>query len=232
MRKISLFLIGLLSIAVIGVATTAAARAQAKAQRPDLSGNWILNGGKTTFGEWHLTDDGERRFKAYDFKKDDPALKCIGTSWTRVWLNPNVVVRITQGDDFVRLQYEWMDIDRRIPIVDPTAPNPKRSNIAGMPGLGYSAAWYDGNALVIDTTNIEPGYVSTMQEWAGLPQSRMMRTVERFTRAGDLLTIQITHVDPANYRDPLVVTITYPRTRFELMNYGCNPDDASVTEPR
>jgi len=49
--------------------------AGAQAQRPDLSGNWILNGGKTTFGEWHLTEEGERRFKAYDFKKDDPSLK-------------------------------------------------------------------------------------------------------------------------------------------------------------
>jgi hypothetical protein len=222
MRKISVFLIGLLYCATA-----------AHAQRPDLSGNWILNGGTTTFAEWHLTADGERRFKAYDFKKDDPALKCIGTSWTRVWLNPNVVVRITQGDDFVRLQYEWMDIDRRIPIVDPTASNAKRANITGMPGLGYSAAWYDGNTLVIDTNNIEPGYVSTMQEWAGLPQSRMMRTIERISLANaNLLDIQITHVDPANYRDPLVVNITYPRTTFELMNYGCNPEDASVVEPR
>ena len=104
-----------------------------------------------------------------------------------------------------------MDIDRRVPIVDPTTLHPKRSNIPGMPGLGYSAAWYDGNALVVETSDIEPGYVSTMQEWAGLPQSRMMRTIERFTRTGDLLTIQITHVDPAMYRDPLIVTITVPQ---------------------
>ena len=123
--------------------------AAAHAQRPDLSGNWILNGGKTTFGEWHLTADGERRFKAYDFKKDDPALKCIGTSWTRVWLNPNVLVKITQNANDVRLQYEWMDIDRRIPLVDPTAPRPKRSSpIPNMPGLGTSVAWYEGDALV------------------------------------------------------------------------------------
>lgn len=201
-------------------------------QRPDLSGNWILNGGKTTFGEWHLTDEGERRFKAYDFKTDDPSLKCIGSSWTRVWLNPNVLVRITQTADSVRLQYEWMDIDRRIPLVDPIAARPKRSTpIPTMPALGTSVAWYDGDALVIETRDVGPGYVSTMEEWAGLPQSRMMRTIERLSRAGDLLTIQITHVDPANYRDPLIVTITYPRTKFELMHYGCDPKDAQITEP-
>src|SRR4051812_29640168 len=110
MRKIPLFLLGLL---ITALPASAQANGVARAQRPDLSGNWIANGGKTVYGEWHLTAEGERRFKAYDFKKDDPALKCIGTSWTRVWLNPNVVVRVTQGGDFVRLQYEWMDIDRR-----------------------------------------------------------------------------------------------------------------------
>jgi hypothetical protein len=179
-----------------------------------------------------LTDEGERRFKGYDFKKDDPALKCIGSSWTRVWLNPNVLVKITQLTDSVRLQYEWMDIDRRIPLVDPTAARAKRSTpVPNMPALGTSIAWYDGDALVIETRDVEPGYVSTMEKWAGLPQSRMMRTIERLSRAGDLLTIQITHVDPANYRDPLIVTITYPRTKFELMHYGCDPKDAQITEP-
>ena len=202
-------------------------------QRPDVSGNWILNGGKTTFGEWHLTGDGERRFKAYDFKKDDPSLKCIGSSWTRVWLNPNVLVKITQNASDVRLQYEWMDIDRRIPIVDPTVLRPKRSTpIPMMPALGTSVAWYDGDALVIETRDVAPGYVSTMEKWAGLPQSRMMRTIERLSLANpNLLNINITHVDPANYRDPLIVNVTYPRSKFELMHYGCDPKDAQITEP-
>lgn len=202
------------------------------AQQPDLSGNWIRNGGTTSFGEWQFTEEGRRRYEAYDFKTDDPALKCIAASWTRVWLNPNVVVRLTQANDHVRLQYEWMDIDRRIPLVDPTAVNPARGHVEGHPALGRFMAWYDGNTLVVETTDVAPGYVSTMEKWAGLPQSRAMRTVERFTRSGDLLTIEITHVDPAMYRKPLVVTITYPRTTFELMEYGCNPEDAAIVAPR
>lgn len=204
----------------------------ALAQQPDLSGNWIRNGGRTTFNEWQLTDEGRRRYEAYDFKTDDPALKCIGASWTRVWLNPNVVMQLTQARDHVRLRYEWMDLDRRIPLVDPTMPNPPRAHIEGHPALGRFMAWYDGNALVIETTDVTPGYVSTMEKWAGLPQSRAMRTIERITRDGDILTIEITHVDPAMYRKPLVVTITYPRTKFELMEYNCNPDDAAVVAPR
>lgn len=200
------------------------------AQAPDLSGNWI-RGGRIVFGEWVFTEEGRRKFESYDFKKDDPAYRCIGASWTRVWLNPNVVVQITQAADHVRLRYEWMDIDRRVPLVDPTAANPKRANIERMPALGHSMAWYDGDTLVIDTTDVAPGYVSTMNEWAGLPHSRRMRTVERLRRSGDVLTIETTHQDPTYYRKPLVVTIEYRSTEFELMEYGCTPEEAAIVSP-
>ena len=206
--------------------------ARVLAQQPDLSGGWIRNGGTVSFGEWDFSEEGQRRFDAYDFRTDDPALGCIAASWTRVWLNPNVLVQITQAEDHVRLRYEWMDIDRRIPLVDPTTESPPRAHVEGHAALGRFMAWYDGDTLVIDTTDVTPGYVSTMQEWAGLPQSRTMRTVERLTRSGDLLTIEITHMDPAMYRKPLVVTITYPRSQFELLGYGCNPEDAAIVAPR
>ena len=203
----------------------------ASAQAPDLSGNWI-RGGRIVFGPRDFTQAGQRKFESYDFKKDDPAYGCIGASWTRVWLNPNVLVRITQTAGQVRLQYEWMDIDRRVAVVDPTAPNPKRSNIPKMPALGRSAAWYDGDTMVIDTVDFAPGYVSTMEEWAGMPQSRRMHTVERLHRSRDVLTIETTHVDPMYYRKPLVVTIEYRKTDWELMEYGCTPEDAAIVAPR
>jgi hypothetical protein len=125
-----------------------------------------------------------------------------------------------------------MDIDRRLPVVDPTAPNPRRTNIPKMPALGHSTAWYDGDALVIDTIDFAPGYVSTMEKWAGMPQSRRMHTVERLRRSGDVLTVETTHVDPTYYRKPLVVRIEYRKSDFELMEYGCTPEDAAVVSPR
>jgi hypothetical protein len=215
-----------LAIAAVPFCATAAS-----AQVPDLSANWI-RGGSITFSEGVFTEEGQRKFDSYDFKKDDPAYGCIGASWTRIWLNPNVLVRITQAQDHVRLQYEWMDIDRRIPLVDPTAANPTRSNIEKMPALGYSAAWYDGDTLVFDTIDFAPGYVTTMEERAGMPQSRRMHTVERLRRSGDVLTIETTHVDPTYYRTPLVTTIQYRRTDWELMEYGCTPEDAAIVSPR
>jgi len=203
----------------------------ASARTPDLSGNWI-RGGRITFTEWKLTDEGQRRHGAYDFKTDDPGYTCLAASWARTWMNPNVVVRITQSANEVRFQHEFMDIERRLRIVNPAQANPPRVSVKGQPALGRSTAWYDGDTLVIDTTDAGPGYVSTMQEWAGLPQSRRMRTVERLRRSGDTLTIEITHDDPFYYRTPLVVTVEYKKTDFELMRYDCSPEEASIVAPR
>ena len=164
--------------------------------------------------------------------KDDPAYGCIGASWTRIWLNPNVVVELRQTKDEIRMRYEWMDITRIIPLVDPLAATIKRNNVKGHPALGYSAAWYDGDTLVIDTIDFAPGYITTMVERAGLPQSRRMHTVERLHRDGKVLTIETTHFDPANYRTPVVSNIKYQQTDWEIMHYGCTPEEAAVVGPR
>ena len=230
--------VAVLRVMVVAVAWPGFAAAQrvpppVPAGQPDLSSvNWIAGGGQTTWNDWVFTEEGKKRFDAYDFKKDDPAYGCIGASWTRVYLNPNVVIQFTQGTDYVRMQYEWMDIDRRIPLVNPLDPNPKRSNQPKHPALGYSAAWYDGDTLVIDTIDFAPGYITTMVERAGMPQSRRMHTVERIHREGDVLTFETTHIDPANYRTPVITTIRYRKTDWELMEYGCTPEEAAVVAPR
>src|SRR4051812_39266542 len=91
----------LLAFAADGLAQSAVAQAKGQGQKPpaqipDLSANWIAGGGRTTFNDYQFTAEGEKRFKEYDFMKDDPAYGCIGASWTRIWLNPNVVVELRQ----------------------------------------------------------------------------------------------------------------------------------------
>jgi hypothetical protein len=200
--------------------------------QPDfMEFNWIAGGGPTTWNEYQYTPEGEKRFHAYDFKKDDPSYTCTGSSWTRIYLNPNVLIHFTQGTDFVRMQYEWMDIDRRIPLSNPLDPNPKRVRIPKHPALGASAAWYEGNTLVIDTIDFAPGYVSTIDVRAGMPQSRRMHTVERLYRDADVLVIETTHIDAANYKTPVITSIRYRKTDWDLMKYGCDPKEAQVVSP-
>lgn len=224
-------LAGLLTLA------PAAAAAPQFQDAPDLSGNWI-RGNFAGFGQsaepldhTMLTLEGQRRLDAYDFLTDDPAYECVPASWTRAWSNPNVVVQIDQSDREVRLRYEWMDIDRRIPLVDPAEPDGERVLIEGIPTLGRSMAWYDGDTLVIDTVDYAPGYVSTIANLAGLPQSRALHTVERIRLESGGLRIEITHLDPAVLRRPFVMAIEYVPTDFELLDYGCEPEYAGIVAP-
>lgn len=204
---------------------------------PDLSGNWIrsdfanLGQSAQPLDPRTLTVEGQRQMEAYNFLIDDPAFGCVPASWTRVWSNPNVVVQIEQSDGEVSLRYEWMDINRRIPLVDPGDAEANRVHIEGMPTLGGSLAWYDADTLVIDTTNYSPGYVSTIADLAGLPLSSNMHTVERIRRQEDALTIEITHLDSTILREPFVITLDYAATDYELLEYGCTPDDASLVAP-
>ncbi|MGE3842283.1 MAG: hypothetical protein AB7I50_11905 [Vicinamibacterales bacterium] len=233
------------AVLMVPLVTTAQAPIEAVLGRPGRKGplppagqpdfmefNWIAGGGPTAWNDYTLTPEGKKRFDAYDFKTDDPSYKCVGSSWTRIYLNPNVLIHFTQGPDFIRMQYEWMDIDRRIPLSNPVGNTVQRVRIKGHPALGASAAWYEGDTLVIDTIDFAPGYVSTIAERAGLPQSTRMHTVERLRREGDVLLIETTHVDAANYQTPVVSTIRYRRTDWDLMDYGCDPQEAMVVSPR
>jgi hypothetical protein len=229
------FVPGLLLVLLVFTPLTASSR-QIQGV-PDLSGNWIRSdfaglGQSAQLNDEIMTIEGQRQWDAYDFLTDDPAYGCVAASWARIWSNPNVVVQISQSDEFVRLRHEWMDIDRRLPLVDPEVADPERVYMEGLPTLGRSIAWYDGEALVIDTSDYSPGYVSTIANLAGLPQSRTMHTVERIRRQGEGLEIEITHLDPTIFREPFVMTIGYAATDFELLEYGCSPDDASIVAPK
>ena len=230
-RRFPWLLAGLLTLA------SSAAAAPGFQELPDLSGNWIrgdfagLGRSNEPLEPAMLTVDGQRGMDAYDFLTDDPAYECVPASWARVWSNPNVVVQIDQSDRNVRLRYEWMDIDRRIPLSDPADPNAERVHMEGIPTLGRSMAWYDGDTLVIDTVDYAPGYVTTIANLAGLPQSRTMHTVERIRREGEGLVIEITHLDPTIIRRPFVMSISYAPTNFELLDYGCSPEYARIVAP-
>ena len=206
-------------------------------QTPNLSGNWIrsdfgeLGPTDSSFDLEMLTSEGQRLMGSYDFLTDDPAYGCVPASWARVWSNPNVVVQITQAADSIRLRYEWMDIDREIPLVDPSETDAPRVRIPEIPTLGRSMAWYDADTLVVDTVDYSQGYVSTITNLAGLPQSRTMHTVERIRRVEDMMTIEITHLDLTVFREPFVMSMTYAPTEYELLEYGCTPEEAGLVAP-
>lgn len=198
---------------------------------PDFGGTWILTNG----GKQHapvLTAYGASFKSSYDFKNDDPSLLCIPASWARVFANPNTPFEITQNDAGVRIRHELFDIDRTVPL------SPDFMHDRGEPKystLGDSVAWYDGDDLLIHTINYgdETRVLSTIRNWAGLPQSPLMVTLERYRIEDGRLLLEITHYDPIMYAELLVASYQFRReTEWTVEHYGCDPDWASVVTPK
>jgi len=210
---------------VIYVAITAAATMSAQSQRAELDGVWILAGNAKI--DLTLTPAGEAARARYNYLKDDPAMRCIPATFTRVMHTPSPPIEVRQRGDELEINYEFMDVHRRVPIKPGLAVNDAPYTVKEHPHLGRSVGHYDGDALVIDTVDQRAGILDTLGA-PGLVQSDQMRTEERFIPNGNRMTIVVTHYDPVYYAKPLVVTFTYQRLPGgDFLPEACTPEKAS-----
>ncbi|SVD03605.1 uncharacterized protein METZ01_LOCUS356459, partial [marine metagenome] len=91
-------------------------------ERSDLDGVWnlvhesardsVLSGTPPII----MTRAGAEKNAAYDFLQDDPLMRCIPPSISRVMLTPSPLFEIRQRETYVEINYEFMDVKRRIPL--------------------------------------------------------------------------------------------------------------------
>ena len=194
-------------------------------EQSDLDGVWYA-GRLGEVEDPHFTSAGEAAFASYDYLTDDPAMRCIPASFTRVMHTPSPPIEIKRNEDHIEINYEFMDIRRRVPL-DPTQTLENAPfTVAEHPHMGRSIGRYDGETLVIETAGQQAGVLDTLGI-AGLPQSGEMRTEERFLADGDNLKVVVTHYDPVNYSEPLVVRYEFIRLDSEILEWGCTVDEAS-----
>ena len=201
------------------------ALAQTSGKRADLDGVWILL--RAQVGTLRLTPEGEKKRAAYDFQKDDPDFQCKPASFTRVMHTPSPPIEVRQRQDHVEVNYEFMDVHRRIPIKPGLAAKDAPYAAREYPHLGRSVGQYDGETLVVETAGQAAGVLDTLGV-PGLYQSDQMRTVERFTPNGDRMQIAVTHYDPVYFEQPLTVTFSYLRLPGgKNETWDCKPEEAT-----
>lgn len=206
---------GVLSI----VATPAA-----QGKRAELDGVWILAGRAQI--DMVLTPAGEAARASYDYLTDDPAMRCIPATFTRVMHTPSPPIEVRQQPGEVAINYEFMDVHRRVPIKPGLAAMDAPLTVQAHPHLGRSAGRYEGDTLVIETVGQRAGILDTLGR-PGLVQSEQMRTEERFVPDGDRMLVVVTHYDPVYYAKPLVVTFPYQRLPGgEILSWDCTPEKA------
>ena len=210
-----------LAIAVIG--TVAVVSAEGK--RADLDGVWILAKSADIAG-LKLTPAAEAAKAKYDHVKDDPDMRCIPATITRVMHTPSPPLEIRQRGNEIQINYEFMDVRRRVPVKAGLAPKEAPYGVKKYPHLGRSVAHYEGETLVIETVDHGAGVLDTLGV-PGLYESTQMHTVERYTADGNRMQVVITHTDPVYFQQPFTVTYTHQKLPGgTIEDWGCVPSEA------
>jgi hypothetical protein len=96
--------------------------------------------------------------------------------------------------------------------------------------LGDSRAWWEGEELVVETTNLT-NLTAVGVNGNGVQHSEQMKITERFRRvAPDIIQYQATFDDPQTYERPF--TISFPLTPLDggrLLPYDCHPGNTAIS---
>src|SRR5215510_6757488 len=136
------------------------AAAYAEGKRAELDGVWILL--RAEIGKLQLTPMGEMKRAAYDFQKDDPDFQCKPASFTRIMHTPSPPIEIRQHPDYIEINYEFMDVRRRVPLKQGLSVKEAPYTVRNYPHLGRSAGRYDGETLVVETAGQRAGVLDTL----------------------------------------------------------------------
>lgn len=98
------------------------------------------------------------------------------------------------------------------------------------PWMGDPVGWWDGDTLVVETTNLNPNdrWRWNAGEWIALSQGA--RIVERFARIGrDQILYSYVVEDPANYTQPWRAELPFHATNARVFEYACHEGNYALT---
>ncbi|MDT8429232.1 MAG: hypothetical protein RQ757_10745 [Pseudomonadales bacterium] len=125
--------------------------------------------------------------------------------------------QIIQSKDYVVLLAE-MNHDARIIRLNDSHQNPPFN-----PWLGDSIGHYEGNTLVVETTNFHPQQSMRSSLDHRFYGAADMQVTERFTRVSDdVILYQFTVNDPENYTQPWSGELPMNRSGERLFEYACH----------
>jgi hypothetical protein len=141
----------------------------------------------------------------------------------------NNAYQITQVSGAVVILYEMIHETRIIPT-DGRPHLPSSVKLWN----GDSRARWEGNTLVVDTTNYnDKGWIATSASTGrikGIPQSEKLHVIERFTRVDrDTINYEVTIDDPTYYTQPWKVAIPLNRDPdYKIFEYACQEGNHAV----
>jgi hypothetical protein len=161
-----------------------------------------------------FTEAAREYVAVYDLA-DDPSIQCEYFGVFRTVLH-NDPVLIEQNGERIVIRTEGMASDRIIYMDGRGHPED-----GALSSLGHSIGWYEGSTLVVDTVNVA---ANVAEDGLNIHNADHASSIERYTRSEDgrRLHMQFTLIDPAMFREPLVLE----RTRLftpdvDLLDASC-----------
>jgi hypothetical protein len=185
-----------------------------------------------------MTEDGRRRADRWRTMSADtyvlesaadltPYDRCIsrgvlGSTFPNIY---NTGIQIVQAPGAVILRYEMVHETRIVPLDG-------RPHLAAplVSYMGDARGHWEGETLVVDTTNFNGRTGSYGRNGNGNPTSEALHLVERFTRAAaDVLQYEVTVADPRTWTRPWTVRLPLARDQaYEIFEYACHEGNYAI----
>src|SRR5215510_5265112 len=148
--------------------------------------------------------------------------RCLVLNQERIPLVPGAnegnLIQIVQGPGYVSLVRETNHSTRVIP----TDGRPHVSQNIRL-WQGDSVGHWEGNTLVVDTTNF-----TNLTAYRG--SSDKLHLVERFTRtADDMVTYQFTVEDPATWAKPWTAEVVWTKSKGPVYEWACHEGNTMIS---
>ena len=148
--------------------------------------------------------------------------RCILMAQERIPMMPGAgegnILQIVQGPGWVALFHE-IDHSTRVIPTDGRPHVPQNIRLY----QGDSVGHWEGNTLVVDTTNF-----TNLTNFRG--SSEKLHLVERFTRAAaDRMTYQFTVEDPATWDKPWTAEIPWTVTQGPVYEWACHEGNSMIS---
>ena len=159
------------------------------------------------------SEAAQKRSKDLPAGPEDRSLseRCITFGSPRLGAGYNSYFQIFQSPKVVALEMETIHDTRLIPLDgSPHLPANVRT------WLGDSRGHWEGDTLVVDTTNYRPGLFMQIT-------TEKLHVVERYTRTGeDSIQWEVTIDDPGAWTKPWTAMIPLRRSKDALYEYACH----------
>ncbi|MEO6041489.1 MAG: hypothetical protein ABIP41_06280 [Croceibacterium sp.] len=132
----------------------------------------------------------------------------------------NSGIRVMQSPGLVVIAIEMVHESRFVYLDGRAAPPPEVTQY-----LGYSRGHWDGDTLVIETTNFTPGMSNGVS-----PNSAQMKLTERLTPTGpNQIRYEAWVEDPAMLTAPYKIDIPWKRNpKYQFFEYACHEGNVQV----